>query len=253
MVIRRMGVFSIPLVLGLAILACGQSTAPAVQPTSGPAIDNASPPEPTSPPPPTDTPLPTSTPRPTNTPVPTATDTPVPEPIYLSGSGDDVVDVDKWDGPAIARISYSGRSNFVVWNYGTDGDKIDLLVNTVGDYQGTRPLDFLDTEHTARFQVESSGDWEISILPLSEIRAEVVPSSFTGNGDEVIYLDGTPDLLRIDASSATSNFVIWGYGNRRDLLVNDIAPYDGVVIAGSNTAVLVIEAEGDWSIEVTSK
>jgi hypothetical protein len=253
MVTRRLAVFSIALVLLIAILACGQSAAPTAEPTAGVVTDTASPPEPTNTPLPTDTPLPTSTPRPTNTPVPTATHTPIPEPISVSGSGDDVVDIEKWDGPAIARISYSGGSNFVVWNYDADGDKIDLLVNTVGNYEGTRPLDFLDTEHTARFQVESSGEWEITILPLAEIRTEAVPGNFAGNGDEVIYLDGTPDLLKIDASTATSNFVIWAYGNRRDLLVNDIAPYDGVVIAGSDTAVLVIEAEGDWSIEVTSK
>jgi hypothetical protein len=253
MVTRRQAVFSIPLLLAITTLACGQSTAPPPEPPAQLVTDTASPPEPTNTPLPTDTPLPTKTPRPTNTPIPTATPTPVPEPISVSGSGDDVVDIEKWDGPAIARISYRGGSNFVVWNYGTDGDKIDLLVNTIGQYDGTRPLDFLDTEHTARFQVESSGEWEIAILPLTEIRIESVPGTFTGNGDEVVYLDGTPDLLKVNASSAASNFVIWAYGNRRDLLVNDIAPYDGVVIAGSDTAVLVIEAEGDWSIEVTSK
>ncbi len=77
---------------------------------------------------------------------------------------------------------------------------------------------------------------------------------FEGTGDDVVYLDGdTPDLLKIDASKADSNFVIWGFGNTRDLLVNEIAPYDGVVIVSSDTSVLVIEAEGAWSIEVTTR
>jgi len=35
--------------------------------------------------------------------------------------------------------------------------------------------------------------------------------------------------------------------------VNEIAPYEGVVIANKDTNVLVIEAEGEWSIEVTTK
>jgi hypothetical protein len=242
------------IVLAILITSCAQAGSPISDATEGPPsashtiiIESSYTPKPT------DTPLPTNTPRPTNTPQPTATDTPVPEPIVISGSGDDVVDIDKWSGPAILRITYHGGSNFVVWNYGTDGEKIDLLVNTIGSYEGTRPLDFMDDEFTTRFQIESSGQWEITILPFIEIRTEQVPSTFIGRGDDVIYLNGEPDLLRIDASTAKSNFVIWGFGNRIDLLVNEIAPYDGVVIAGSDIFVLVIEAEGDWSIEVTSK
>jgi len=108
-------------------------------------------------------------------------------------------------------------------------------------------------ENTSRFQVESSGDWTIEVLPLAKTRRVTVPSMFEGMGDEVVVLDGSPDLLRIDASTARSNFAIWAYGNRRDLLVNEIAPYTGLVIAGSDTAILAIHAEGEWSIEVTSR
>jgi hypothetical protein len=42
-----------------------------------------------------------------------------------------------------------------------------------------------------------------------------------------------------------------GKGARQSLLVNEIAPYDGTVVAGKDTVVLVIEAEGPWQIEVT--
>lgn len=38
---------------------------------------------------------------------------------------------------------------------------------------------------------------------------------------------------------------------RRSRLVNEMAPYQGTVIAGRDTIVLVIEAEGPWEIEVT--
>lgn len=47
------------------------------------------------------------------------------------------------------------------------------------------------------------------------------------------------------------NAPVWGYGDRRRLPVNEIAPYDGTVVAGKATGVLVIEAEGPWSIEMT--
>jgi len=92
----------------------------------------------------------------------------------------------------------------------------------------------------------------IEVLPLQVIRTVDVPGTFDGSGDDVINLSGSdPDLLKIDASQAKSNFVIWGFGNRKDLLVNEIAPYDGVIIAGKDTSILVIEAEGPWTVEVT--
>lgn len=198
------------------------------------------------------TPRPSNTLGPTPTPRPTRTPTPIPQPIVLTGSGDAVVDIEKDDSAALVHITYTGSSNFVVWNYGTDGEKIDLLINTIGSYDGTRPLDFLADEHTARFTVESSGQWVIEVLPLQEIRTVNVPGTFDGSGDDVINLSGSdPDLLKIDASQAKSNFVIWGYGNGMDLLINEIAPYDGVIIAGKDTSILVIEAEGPWTIEVT--
>jgi hypothetical protein len=130
---------------------------------------------------------------------------------------------------------------------------MDLLVNTIGAYEGTLPLDFMAEEDTARFQVESSGEWTIEVLPLLAIRGVDVPGTFSGTGDDVILLGGAPDLLRIDASNARSNFAIWAYGDYRDLLVNEIAPYTGVVVAGPTTVILAIEAEGEWTIEVTSR
>jgi hypothetical protein len=45
---------------------------------------------------------------------------------------------------------------------------------------------------------------------------------------------GRPDLLKVDASQAKGNFAIWGYGNDRDLLVNEIAPYSGTVVVASS-------------------
>jgi hypothetical protein len=180
--------------------------------------------------------------------------TPVPTPVTLSGSGDSVVNVAKWEGPAIVHITYNGGRNFAVWNYDADGKMIDLLVNTIGRYEGTRPLDFLG-EHTTRFVIKSSGPWEIQVLPLQRIRRVNIPGTFQGKGDDVVYLQGAgkPDVLKVDASKARSNFVIWAYGKKRDLVVNEIAPYTGVTIVDMDTFLLVIEAEGNWSIEVTTR
>jgi hypothetical protein len=164
------------------------------------------------------------------------------------------VDIDKWPGPALAHITYAGARNFVVWNYDPTGEQIDLLVNTIGPYDGVRPIDFVEGENTARFQVESSAEWTIEVLPITEVRREQVPGTFSGVGDNVVFIDGgTPDLLKANASTAHSNFVVWAYGNDRDLLVNEIAPYTGTVVIRSAPFLLVIEAEGAWTLEVTTR
>jgi len=200
----------------------------------------------------------TFTPCPTDTPTPTVmpTATAEPEPIILTGLGDSVVDLDKWDSGALVHISYSGDGNFAVWNIGAGGEKIDLLVNTIGQYNGTCPLDFHEGEQTTRFEVTSSGQWEIEVLPLSRVKRVPLPGTFGGSGDEVVLLvgEGASDLLKASATGTRSNFAIWGYGySGRDLLINEIAPYKGVVAMNSDTIILVIKAEGNWSIEVTAR
>src|SRR5262249_49952845 len=150
-------------------LAAGPSTTPTVQTTETPSSTNtataSNTPQPTHTPVPTETPRPTSTPAPTDTPLPTSTDTATPAPIALTGKGDAVVDISKPHGAALAHIKYGGGGNFAITNYGPNGERINLLVNTIGQYEGTRPLDFLDGEQTARFEVNASGPWEIDVLP----------------------------------------------------------------------------------------
>ena len=135
-------------------------------------------------------------------------------------------------------------------------------MNVIGSYDGTRPIDFLDNQQTSRFEIQSSGPWEREVVPFSAIRAVDIPTTFEGVGDDVVLLrsaSGNPDLLTISNTASSSNFAVWAYGNGRDLLVNEIAPYSGTVMVDRNlpTAtgllVLVIEAEGSWSIDASTR
>ena len=204
------------------------------------------------------TPRPTQPPEPTRTPRPTATSTPVPEPIFLTSVGDSVFDIQKWEGPAILRIKYTGGGNFVVRNYAANGkDYYDLLVNTIGPYEGTVPLDFRDGEHTARFEVkaELSGAWEFHIEPLSNARVETIPGTIAGTGDDVILIGGgEAELLTVVASQAEHNFVIHTISSGGlDPLVNEIAPYAGTKLPDASTMALIIQATGPWSLEITTR
>lgn len=197
---------------------------------------------------------------PISTDTPIATDTALPPapttaPIDLKGSGDSVINIQKGDQPAIAKIAYYGSGNFAIQNYDDNNTQIDLLVNTIGSYQGTVPLDFMDGEHTTRFQVTASGPWEIQVLPLSDVRHAPIPGQIQGSGDDVIYLDGNnPDTITADASQASNNFVVYSYSeNGHDLLINDIAPYTGTVLIDHTTIMVSVLATGKWTLNVTTK
>lgn len=186
-----------------------------------------------------------------------ATSTPAPQlkPITLTGRGDDIVSVDKADVPAIARISTTqSNGNFAVTSYDSNGNRINLLVNEIGSYSGTRPIDFLNAEHTSRFEVVADGSWKIEILPLTSARSLSIPGKMSGTGDDVITLRGsTPDVATI-SHTGDSNFAITSYGaSGRDLLVNEIGSYNGTVIVNGDTIILEIVADGSWSIDISSR
>ena len=200
------------------------------------------------------TPTVTLTPRPTPTSTPTETPVPTLETIVLSGSGDSVVDVDKPDMPAIVHIRGNAEGRyFGVRSLDASNESIELLVNTTDPYDGLRPLDFSVGEHTSRFEVSAVGAWTIEILPLASAPRLEVPGRYEGSGDSVVVLTGrTPDLAAIVGNASGRYFGVFGHGGPyRDLLVNTTDPYDGTVLFDSDTAVLEIQAIGQWTITVS--
>ena len=200
--------------------------------------------------------VPTDTPAPTRTRRPTATATPTPEPIFFVSYGDSVFDIQKWEGPAILKMKYTGDRNFIVENFAANSSvPYELLVNTIGPYEGTVPLDFRDGEQTARFEIKASGTWEFHIEPLAKARIERIPGTISGKGDDVVLIGGgTPDLLKADASQASRNFIVEGIADARyDLVINEIAPYTGTNILDPSTIALIIHATGPWSLEITTR
>jgi hypothetical protein len=245
-------VFCLVCVMGSSIMR-SMGLLPTRTPTAIPT--DTLPPGPTDTPVPSETPLPTDTPRPTDTPLPTFTPTLPPDPIILTGSGDSIVDVPKGAYPAIMRSKYSSGGNFIVTNYDANNNPIDLLINTIGAYEGTKPLDFLVGKQTARLEIKASGPWEIQILPLTLARRASIPGPIQGTGDDVFYLDGSnPDTIVADASQGTGNFILYSYSDSgADLVFNEIAPYTGTALLDNSTFLISVEATGNWSLEITTR
>jgi len=128
------------------------------------------------------------------------------------------------------------------------------LILTTEPYEGIRPLDFMNNEWTARFEVKASGSWTIEVLPLSSLEMLTIPGTKNGEGDYVFgIIGGTPDIAKIKGNSSSRYFAVLSYGNDKDLLVNTTDPYEGEVILDSKTILFEVKAVGKWSIEVTTR
>lgn len=238
-------------ILILAVLACssGTSTPAAISATntSGPgSISVAGP---------TATQAPSATQVPIDTQFPTATIASTAAPLVFTGSGDKVLDISNWTDTGLLYAKYTGGDNFIIQSYDSNGNPIDLLVNTIGAYEGVQLINYDTTQPlTTRLQIKSSGPWNIEIRSTSTADKLVVPGTFKGKGDDVIILNGgTPDLLDADSSQAQDNFIVYAFDPMPELIVNEIAPYTGENMLTSMTGILEIKATGPWTIKVRAK
>jgi hypothetical protein len=198
---------------------------------------------------PTNTPAPTATPEPTSTPTPEPTATPAPQPVVYSGNGDNVIDIQKPGDVVLAYIrGNAGARYFGIESFDDAGEQVDLLVNTTDPYEGVVLMDIRDDDNSTRLQVQAEGEWYIELRPLSTARRVSVPGTIEGTGDDVIIIDGEPDIAQISGNADGRYFGVIGYSNRSNLLVNTTDPYDGRVIVARDTILIEVEAVGSWTI-----
>lgn len=204
---------------------------------------------------PTNTLAPTATTEPTPTSEPTLEPTKIPEPIVFNGSGANVIDfnLSSFDNVAFAKIENKGSSNFAVWMLDENNEQTDLLVNTIGNYSGFIPINLLYSKTGSRMQIESSGAWNVIFFPLINLKPDHTVSKskpYSANSDDLLIIEDAPALATF-STNATGNFAVWALSESgTDLLVNDIAPYSGVVPIKADVVILVIHAEGTWTLEL---
>ncbi|MEN8238206.1 MAG: hypothetical protein ABFR53_03275, partial [Actinomycetota bacterium] len=167
-----------------------------------------------------------------------------------SGHGDDVVSLSIPDEPVVIEFSHDGDSNFYVWSLDTGLNTIDLLVNEIGTYSGTRLMQAAESEVVKGLEIGADGNWTYEIRRLSLEPNRSCP--VVGTGDSVMLLP------RFEAAAGTatithdggSNFYIWAWsGTDRDLLVNEIGVYSGTVLVSEGYSTWEIGADGMWTID----
>jgi hypothetical protein len=203
----------------------------------------------------TPTAAPTATLAATAPPQPTPTASPAPTPAKISGKGDQVLDLNKWNGAAVAHITYTGSGNFSVWTVDGQGSKTKQLVNTTGSYDGFRPIDFVDGSSTKRLQMKASGGaWTVELIPMivSLLDQVAVPGTYQGKGDDVVIIHGSADTATFDYAGV-GTFSVWGYSRTLDSVVDEPGPYQGQVQLQPETLILEVVAKGPWSVSISAK
>jgi hypothetical protein len=212
--------------------------------TEPPKRESTDTPVATEPPVDTATPEPTPTPAPTNTPVPTPIPTEPPKPIVLQGSGQTATDALRLPSAiSVAKFTHNGSRNFVVWTY--VGNNRDLLINTIGAYEGARPI---VAQQPVMFDIDADGSWSVTITPL---QFGGVPE-FSGHGDSVsAAFDPPPTGAWLIKHDGQRNFVVWCHcAGGSALIQNEIGQVDAsrVISFDEGPCFWEVIADGNWSL-----
>ena len=189
---------------------------------------------------PTAAPTVAPTPSPTPTPVPT----PAPTPVVIRGTGQTATEEIRLPSAlSAATFTHRGARNFAVWAF--RGDTKDLLVNTIGAYEGVRGL-FGDAP--VRLSIEADGAWTATIAAIESGGSAAV----SGRGDAVSRIFEAPGTGSFRFThGGTRNFAIWLYcASGRQLIQNTIGAFDGskIVQFGRGPCLWEVTADGAWSI-----
>lgn len=168
-------------------------------------------------------------------------------PKTVRGSGDDIINMPSGAKAGIVVATHDGDSNFIITSYDSDDSYTDLLVNEIGEYDGTVPFGLITWRGKNKYlEVQADGDWTIKILPFS--MAPALPSS--GYGDGVYRYTAKSGVTRKLTHNGDSNFIVtYFHGSDWDLLVNEIGSYSGRKRFVAGPGIVEIVADGRWTVK----
>lgn len=172
----------------------------------------------------------------------TSSSPPIPLRTY-SGTGDDVVRLDKPTGAAIMTFSCPRCTSNTIVN--GDGSNYGL-VNAIGPYSGRRWIDERGNTLTTQLAIRAHGNWTLTISGLDQATRASGPVS--GTGDDVVLLNANSTTAAL-TNRGQSNFIVTTISSVGDidLPVNEIGSYSGTVpLAGP--ALIEVQSSGSWTI-----
>ena len=171
-------------------------------------------------------------------------------PVTQAGKGDNIITLPTGAKAAIVTATHDGSSNFSLSVLdASNASTGELLVNTIGAYNGTTAYGFTAFGKGTTIQVTADGNWTIVISPVSAAPA-LVPA---GIGDSVLLYSGQAGKLAA-THDGSRNFTVTEQTNKVlhfGLLINEIGTYSGTVPLSSGPSVIVVGADGNWTLVAT--
>jgi hypothetical protein len=174
------------------------------------------------------------------------------EALKMIGNGDTATNLFEVDsGFIVFDSNYNGGGNFIVQLLDESGNKVELLVNTIGSYKG-KSLALIPKGGKYMLNVQAEGAWTIQGSQASPAQSENTAQPLTGSGDDVRFVKIDSGLKKfIFDYKGASNFIVQAKGSV--LLANEIGPYQGSKaqqVKDNATYIISVQAEGAWSIKI---
>ncbi len=146
---------------------------------------------------------------------------------------------------SVISAKHAGRRNFIVRAYGSS-DRPELLINTIGSYQGQR---FLRSDQPVTLDIDADGPWQIQIWPVGEGGEP----AFSGSGDAVSNRFSPPGRQAWEIThDGSRNFIVRAHceGRRPQLVENHIGIFSGskIIDFQSGSCFWEVQADGSWSL-----
>lgn len=203
---------------------------------------------------PTNSPTPAATDSPTAS--PTATDEPTPADQSFSGTGDQATDRFAVEGGlTIFDLSHAGGDgNFAVWLKNSDGERVELLANDIGQWEGSVILNVPPGEYF--LDVSASGEWQATVRqPRPESGASLSKSMQETDSDYVGPIEHSGAVRVTFEGTDDEHYGVWHLdesGQRQELLFNEVGPTGemSTVFSADGIWFVQVETGGEWTMTV---
>jgi len=170
---------------------------------------------------------------------------PTPAPVVLRGSGPAALQPFALPGPiSVAHLTHDGQKSFIVQSF--VGGQGDLLVNTVGPYDGSRPL---FEGSPVQLTIQADGAWTVTVTVITCCAAS---GEFAGSGDAVSEQFNPPARGTWEFSNTGKrSYVVYAHCLSGDQIVQDrVGPFQGKAVVAMTRGPCYWEviSDGSWSI-----
>jgi hypothetical protein len=167
------------------------------------------------------------------------------EPFTVEGSGEQFIDLPVEALAGLVTATSEATDEFTIVGLDSGDQPVDLLVKEPGPYSGTTFYSDEVSGKVARLQVAGE-TWTVTVSPVAS--APEFAGSATGTGDAVLLYPEKASALQV-GHDGKRKFVVSMDGNGQGIVVETVGAHEALVEVLPGPAILLITADGGWSIE----